>query len=902
MAGKNVTIKFDSDTKDAQSGIDSISKKLASLSNNIKKGPLDTFSKLGSAATGLKSTLGMATQAIKAVGAAISECTDAYKVQATAERQLEVAAKNNPYLNSTNVTNLKNYASELQKISTYGDEELLPMMAQLAASGRTEEQIMQVMGAAIDVAASGTMSLDAAVTSLNKTYSGTAGTLGKTNSKIKELTEEELKNGDAVKIMAEQYKGMAEETAKATGSTEQLKSAWGDFKEHIGSGFEALLAPVRRGITEIISGVNNAISRMKQARLEAQQDEQVMSGNFNGLDSAAIAESNVRLTERANQLSTQRQNYFFQLQSRYNNTPAYATTYGSFSNYLNRLMDEENDSLDSLESAYRDAAKAYNDALKDQQTAVAGMMEAREREQQERAAARKAEIDAEAAAMKDAVKAAEKTLNISRTALGQAAMTDDNMTAEEKETMYNAVLSAMKSGLESSSDSSALEQTAAYKYLADLLVKYRPTAKAPTASTTKKEEKTAQELVDELMATIENVFEEAEKKEALDSTNLFTSLKTPGNEAALQKVVETQLDTAINGLIDIAQKKNLDIQEEVFDGVAGKITQLAGQLTGLAADKKLKERYDKLMADLGDAIGEKSLPLSKELKQRKEDLKKFAEETMQLYEKGSIEYISIEEKTAEALKAIDKDITQAKREEWDERLSIAQDYMTRFTEISNYLVDLTMKANEAESRARLAELEKEYDEGLVSETEFEEKRDQIRKEGAQENYKMQMWQWGVQVAQIGVDTAKAIMSALSSSGNIYAGIAMATLVGAMGAAQLGAAIANKPKAPSFESGGIVPGTSWSGDNVQANVNSGEMVLTRGQQARLWNMLGGGGSSGTKVSINNYLGRNARIQTQSNKNGLTIDVLDSHINKTMADGGYDTGFAGRDVARQGVVLV
>jgi hypothetical protein len=81
-----------------------------------------------------------------------------------------------------------------------------------------------------------------------------------------------------------------------------------------------------------------------------------------------------------------------------------------------------------------------------------------------------------------------------------------------------------------------------------------------------------------------------------------------------------------------------------------------------------------------------------------------------------------------------------------------------------------------------------------------------------------------------------------------------------------------------------------------------MVLTRNQQARLWGMLGNGRGAGTNVSINNYLGKNAKVQTRSGQNGLTIDILDGHINKTMAGGGYDSGFAGHDVARQGVVLV
>lgn len=45
----------------------------------------------------------------------------------------------------------------------------------------------------------------------------------------------------------------------------------------------------------------------------------------------------------------------------------------------------------------------------------------------------------------------------------------------------------------------------------------------------------------------------------------------------------------------------------------------------------------------------------------------------------------------------------------------------------------------------------------------------------------------------------------------------------------------------FESGGIVGGTSFSGDKVVAHVNSGEMILNREQQTRLFDManLGGG---------------------------------------------------------------
>ena len=47
-----------------------------------------------------------------------------------------------------------------------------------------------------------------------------------------------------------------------------------------------------------------------------------------------------------------------------------------------------------------------------------------------------------------------------------------------------------------------------------------------------------------------------------------------------------------------------------------------------------------------------------------------------------------------------------------------------------------------------------------------------------------------------------------------------------------------PTAPKFAQGGIVPGSSFSGDNVIARVNSGEMILNDRQQANLLNIANG----------------------------------------------------------------
>lgn len=73
-----------------------------------------------------------------------------------------------------------------------------------------------------------------------------------------------------------------------------------------------------------------------------------------------------------------------------------------------------------------------------------------------------------------------------------------------------------------------------------------------------------------------------------------------------------------------------------------------------------------------------------------------------------------------------------------------------------------------------------------------------------------------------IDTALAIVNAFATT-PFPASIAMAALAGATGAAQI-ATIAMEP-IPQFAGGGVVQGSSYTGDRVLARLNSGEGVLT-----------------------------------------------------------------------------
>lgn len=259
---------------DAGKTIDDASKKNKNLNNTLK----DIKTSTAAAVVGYA---GVAV-AVKKTVDALNDCEAAYKIQRNAEIALQQAAKNNPYLNNESVYNLRNFASELQSMSNIGDEQSIQVMAQLAAMGRTEDEIQAIMKAAADMSAVTGNSLQNVAIQLNKTYSGLAGELGEANSAVRALTQEELKSGKAIDIIAQQYNGQA---AAMADNTIQLANAWGDFKENIGRGWSRVTAPVKQFFTDILSDMNEAL------QLTADKKDAARAGAA-GTETAAQAKLN----------------------------------------------------------------------------------------------------------------------------------------------------------------------------------------------------------------------------------------------------------------------------------------------------------------------------------------------------------------------------------------------------------------------------------------------------------------------------------------------------------------------------------------------------------------------------------------------------------------------------------
>jgi len=266
------TSGFESGVKKAQASSKKLSKSIASVAKGFgKSGLTGAISSAGLALGGIGLAIGVAVKAVKGITKALDECAEAYKVQLNAERALDTAISNSPYVTGSASKSLKEFASEMQKVSNMGDEELIPFMTQLIASGRTEAETMKIIKTASDMASSGAMSFDTAVTQLNATLNGNVGRLGQQNAELKALSEEELKNGKAVDILAEKYKGLTEATVD---TKKQLKNAIGDLKESFGKSFEDAMTPMRKFFTELVQGWADA----RKAREEYEGARKAVEG------------------------------------------------------------------------------------------------------------------------------------------------------------------------------------------------------------------------------------------------------------------------------------------------------------------------------------------------------------------------------------------------------------------------------------------------------------------------------------------------------------------------------------------------------------------------------------------------------------------------------------------------
>lgn len=800
---KKATIKITSDTKEAESGLDKVSAKINQFSNSNKQS-LSGLNRLNGAITNAAKSFGAvgvaagaAIGVIKKANAAIKETTDLYKAQATAERALEVAAKNNPYLNDTSVIQLKNYASELQAVSTVGDEQLLPMMAQLAAAGRNQAEIQDIMSAALDVSASGMMSLDAAVTALNKTYSGTAGQLGNQITAIKSLTKEELQSGKAVEIIAQQFKGMAKETAELTGTSEQLKNAIGDYKELLGETFEGAFAPMRKWFTEVITKHNNA---KKAAREHKKAVKEVYDEDGNIKDDASESS-----------LFTVWQNLKKETDEARQALIDYKKEQGFDSSNVEMWDQYTRDETAKVQRLQTEANKA--------QSAYRKVVEKR--------------VQAEEAARKEAEAQAEIARQVE----------EENSRLERREKLRKEY---------GDSIDNVEKQIAARRALGEVI----------------SEEEENQLLLNAATAAYIKMYSDPAFDRSQTKSGMWAGEQEQRNQIA-----------------------SYSDKAKMYQEVA-----------------KLKTESEKIAEEASKFLGEDGTKLSDQINNEISLLTDYMatlDETGEAYAQLTEKKNQLAELQTEVQKRELEEQAQAAKDKIVEISDVIAGYIDRFADITNGITALVRKNNEEETDEAMTALSEQYTKGIISYEEYCEQKKALDKKAAQEEYKLKMWEWTASLLQATANIAQGVAKALAEGGP-YAGPILAALIGASGAIQIATITANKPKNPSFATGGVVGGingASMGSDNTMAHVRSGEMILNAQQQRNLWDMAnsrGGGAVVNMPVTIENNASDAVNASAELSSEGLVI-MVNKIVNSQMAAGKYNQSMDIAQSRRRGLEI-
>lgn len=840
---KEVNTRIKADTKEAQTNIDKLTASMNKLGKEAKN---DSVSKLGDAwkrtsksikSAGLGAVIAAEVKLLKSELQAIKDTAEAFNVQLKAETKLAQAAKNNPYMDGTGVTRLKEYASQLQSISDYGDEELIPMMAELVATGRTEAQVMDIMSASIDVAAGTGKSLLSVVEMLNKSYTGEAGKLSTLSAETKNLTKEQLQNGEAVRILKEQFGGMSEEAVKATGSAKQLAMAQGDLQESWGkitkpaydSWNNFWLRQTKKG-QEFAENLNKALEKANQTWIIGggyRNNKEFVSTTVDEAKKAA-KDGNKQLyledvaSMQSDQALTNEINYLTNLKKRKAEETELLNILKEEQQWRERKVQKEKEETEYARQAATMTTQQLREQLKTLREAQT-IEESNPRLQYvlrteiEKRDAEEAEIQKELLAeYNKAVEAKQKELAIRKEAGVEIEKED------ELQQMLNAKLNAyvtyIKNGGETSSQAA----------------------------------KNIREDIKSIATELANLQELEDKRKADEEA-----------EELRLKAIKKQLDSMNDKVLKIKESANelingpqeIKLSDTIKDTIAVLETE-AEQLDKTSA--AYQEYIDKL----------------KELKDLLPQVEE-AENRVVSTEEGAVAKVqSVMSTIVDSLQSLSSSIS-----------SICQTALSE----SNRQYDKEAKS-----------LELQLDKNIITYDEYLEKKNQLDKEQAQKEYKIKMAEWSMNMAMATAQAAQAVVNALAS-GTPPVNIINATTAGLLGAAQLIAIAGAKPVAPTFATGGFLTGNSYHGDKIPFMGNAGEAVLNPAEMRNFMDMANGDYKGGVTlnmpIEIENNAGDTVKVTAAQQDRQIRI-AINKIVNSTMQSGGYNNALQSANASMQG----
>lgn len=202
--------------------------------------------------------------AVKKLGDALSTCFSDFNEADRKYRQLQLTlGKGDAY--ASVAENIK----KLGKMTLEGKDSVESMVSELAALGKTPEEINRISDAAVALSNVTGKDLNSSMTTLLNTYRGTTTQLNKLGIDTSNLTKEQLANGAAVDLVTEKLYGLSEAMAKDDSSQhiKNIQDNLGDLGQSIGDLIDFSISPLLSKLDEFttnaVSSFDGFIQRVK---------------------------------------------------------------------------------------------------------------------------------------------------------------------------------------------------------------------------------------------------------------------------------------------------------------------------------------------------------------------------------------------------------------------------------------------------------------------------------------------------------------------------------------------------------------------------------------------------------------------------------------------------------------
>ena len=155
---------------------------------------------------------------------------------------------------------LGEYSSQLQKVTTFGDEDINMMMAQIGAFGASEEQTKKLAKATLDLSAGMGIGLNEAGKLVAKSIGTSTNALQRHGVELDTNASKSEKVNSIVSGLEATYGGLAEQLGQTTaGQLQQAQNAFGDFQETIGELLAPAVLVLAQGLKAIAEALSNKV-------------------------------------------------------------------------------------------------------------------------------------------------------------------------------------------------------------------------------------------------------------------------------------------------------------------------------------------------------------------------------------------------------------------------------------------------------------------------------------------------------------------------------------------------------------------------------------------------------------------------------------------------------------------